>query len=204
LAAFSGHEQVVTFTPGFTAVDNLVPGPIHFQGLTLTSFGTVPPGSGTAPYQTWFGIKNNANQSGWFANIPGASQGNIAVDNASKSDIDIDFSSPVGRAGLLLASPVNDSWTILAYDTHSALLGSFTVTNTAAHAVFAGYESISNNLSRLEIKQSVDNGLVTAFDDIRFEALPSSVPLPPAVWAGAVTLLCMGGVAWSRAMPVGA
>jgi hypothetical protein len=82
------------------------------------------------------------------------------------------------RVGLLLASPVNDSWTINAYDGGLNLLGSFTVNDTAGHAVFAGFQSSGIHLSRLEVKQSVDNGLVTSFDDIRYEVPePSSTSL---------------------------
>lgn len=189
LSAFTANAHVDTFTPGFTPVADLVPGPITQTGFTLTSNGTVRIGSGSQPYETYFDIENNSTQSKEFSNIAGASQGNVAVDNATKSDILIDFTDPQTRAGLLLADLVADSWTITAYDTDLTPLGSFTVSNTAGEAVFAGFQAANNNLGRLEISQSVDNGYVTTFDDIRFEQIV--VPEPTSLTAIGTMLLLM-------------
>ena len=164
LGAFSGHENLITFTPGFTTVDNFVASPVTYQSVTLTSVGT----GGSL---NDFGIKNNSNESGWFANIPGSSQGNLALDNVRRSDIYFDFSTPVNRAGLLLATAISDTWTVKAYDPGLNILGSFQVSSSGPHSVFAGFESTSL-IRRLEVLETADNGLATAFDDIRFEAVP--------------------------------
>lgn len=185
--AFSPNANLITFTPGFTSVGNLVPSPVTIQTVTITSHGE----NGPDPYTTWLGIQNNANESGWFANIPGSSQGNIALDNCDQTDLLIDFSTPVSRAGLLLASPVSQEWTVDAYDDDLDLLGTFEVSNTARNAVFAGYEA-SVDIRRLEVIEPVSNAYVTAFDDIRFEVVPEPESLGLLLAFGAVLVILNG------------
>ena len=162
---FSGSETIETFSPNFGRQNS----PVTFNGIT---YATVPPG------QLWSDINWTAN--GYYTNWPTASAGTGLNDLVGQTHLQIDFSTPVNRVGILAATSPATTYTMTAYDDLLNALGSVTQTMPApARAVFLGLQA-SVNIRRIVITEPVDNGQVSIFDDLRYESTTSGRPIANA------------------------
>jgi len=159
IGSFSGSETVETFTSGF----GISFAPVTHNGVTYSSLGS---GLGNS------GLNASDNWNPFFSNILGSSQGISLNDEFGESLIRIDFSTPVNRVGLLLSTTPVTTWTITAFDNLFSPLESVIVTMPdLEQAVFVGIER-PENIARLEISESFDNGHLTIADDLRYEVIP--------------------------------
>ncbi|MCH8043065.1 MAG: tandem-95 repeat protein, partial [Planctomycetes bacterium] len=165
LDGFSGTETVIEFgPPSFNATRSFT-----YSGVTVSILRE-------AGY-----LVANGSLAVLFENIPSASGGRTLSTYASATKgthLRFDFSVPVNRFGLLLASGSVTSWELTAFDDNLLPLGTITATMPgASQATFGGFE-FPNNIARVEIHEP-RSGQSDAFDDIRFEAadIPGTSPL---------------------------
>jgi hypothetical protein len=162
---------------------------VTFNGVTYTSE------SGS---ELWSDIDWTSN--GHFATIPGASQGFALNDLVSTTNLNIDFSTPVNRVGVLLGTGLVTSWTLTAFDDNLQPLGSVVVTMpgtpNALTGVFGGLE-FTSNIRRLNILEVVsNNNQITILDDLRYEATP--VPEPVSITLLGLGLGCLAILRYHR------
>jgi hypothetical protein len=162
LAEFSGSEQVETYSPNFGRLNS----PVTFNGITYTS-----PGGQLWSDITW---ANN----GYYASWPTASGGTALNDLVGQSNLQIDFSTPVNRVGVLVA-PSPSTYIMTAYDDNLVSLGSVSVT-LPAESVAAGFLGLQSmtNIRRVVISEPSDNGSITVYEDLRYEAVQGLLAAP--------------------------
>jgi hypothetical protein len=93
----------------------------------------------------------------------------VLTDNAGITDIRVDFSTPVNRAGLIVGfGPA--TYLVSAYNTSLNFLESASFTAATLNAVgFIGFQE-PVSIGRLRVVEtSGDNHTVGAIDDVRFE-----------------------------------
>jgi hypothetical protein len=169
LSAFSGSEFVETFDD---QTDGFLSNPFTLNGITYTSS------------DRW---RIQDSSSSLFDNIPGASLApTLNTDGPAgfPTNITIDFSTLVTRAGLLLSGAGGGStWDVTAYGVGLALLETITVSQpNPDDAVFAGIERYETIVRLGIVKTAGDDQFHTFMDDIRIEANDVSViPLPAAL-----------------------
>lgn len=168
---FSGNEIIETFDSGFPSGFGAVT-PFTLNGLTFNNSGS---GNGS-PGMFLATLPVHTDR---FANIPGTSGGPVYADNWTVTSLEIGFSDPVNRAGLLLTNGPQTSYRFSAFSPDSTLLGDVMVSMPAENqAVFAGLE-FRQRISFVRIEElNGDNLSVTFFDDLRYESLPE----PPAMF----------------------
>jgi hypothetical protein len=156
LSDFSGNEAIETFDPNFGRQDS----PVAFHGVTYTAL------SGT---QLWSDI--NWTNNGFYADLPTASGSFALNDTVGLTNLQIDFSSPVQRVGILAATSLVTTFIMTAYDDNLVSIGAIAATMPReSRAVFLGLEATSN-IRRVCITEPFDNGQVSIFDDLRYEPL---------------------------------
>ena len=182
---FSGNETVIDFESlGGVAPE---PGPFSIGPVTFSESST---GSGTS-------------SPGWRVlntNLLGTDS-DILTDNSGQSNIVLDFSTPVTRAGLVVGigneSEITD-YQIDFFDTEYNVIGSlsYSIFWRSNGGFFAGWENASG-ISRIQIIEASNNGRVGGIDDIRFEnvAITPPVPIPAAVWLFGSGLIALAGFA---------
>ncbi len=164
LAGFSGSEHVETFSPNFGRQNS----PVTFNGVTYTSLA-----GGQLWSDTVWG------NSGYFANYPTASNGTALNDVVALTNLQIDFSTPVNRVGVLPA-PGPTIYIMTAYDDNLAVIGSVVVTLTEFRSVFLGLQA-PVNIRRVVITEPFDSfPQIGIFDDLRYESVLAPEPLPEA------------------------
>ena len=134
-----------------------------------------------------------------FSNIPGASGDPAAKTTGTLvTHLQVDFSVPVNRFGLLLSSGSVATWELTAFDDELSPMGTITALMPGScQATFAAFES-TQNIARVEIFEPVHNGQNDAFDDIRFEPIPEPSTLL-LLSVGAVGLLAYAWRQWRGA-----
>jgi parallel beta-helix repeat protein len=165
---FSGTERLETFTPGF--VGQRTP-PFVFNGITYSSPGP---------------LRSDQDWDGYFDNFPTASAGNALNDAVGKSVLQLDFTTPVRRVGVLATSLVPTTFIMRAYDDELNEIG----TSSGAMpdfglAVFLGLEA-PVNIRRIVVTEPYDNGTQSVIDDIRYEPgeqLSATVAPNPALFS---------------------
>jgi hypothetical protein len=186
-SAFSGNETVIDFSTPFQRTNS----PFSYQGVTFR----VVDWAGTVGSTD---LAANDNWGYYFRNIPGASGGYALNDFVGNTQLRMEFATNVNRVGLLLSTGSVTSWTMVAWDKN----GSFIEAGNARmpgdnNAVFLGLETLSN-IAYVDIIQFQNDGLVTLFDDIRFESA-TPVPLPSAaLMFGSGIVMVWGRIAWDR------
>jgi hypothetical protein len=163
LEGFSGSETVETYSPNFGRQNS----PVTFNGITYTDR--------TAGGQLWSDVPwvNN----GYWRPWPNASGTTGLNDTVGRTHLQIDFSTPVNRVGIL-AAPGPTTYTMTAYDDNLVAMGATTVTLTeASSAAFLGLQA-TTNIRRIVITEAAENGTVGIFDDLRFEFVSEEAPEP--------------------------
>ncbi|HEU4891732.1 MAG TPA: FG-GAP-like repeat-containing protein [Vicinamibacterales bacterium] len=177
----SANAAIETFTPNF----GRQPSPVTFNGLTYSS-----PFSDLISDQLWPDL---------YPDWPTASKGAGLYDQLTTSNLQIDFSTPVSKVGMLVASQFGAAKYILkAYDDALNEIGTTTATMPGeSRAVFIGLQA-TVNIRRIVLTEPLDNGFFTIVDDIRWEGPASN--LQPIANAGAdqnvnpgITVLLNGG-----------
>ena len=176
VGGFSGSATVITFSElgGVTPPQ----GPFSIGSVTFSEAST---GSGNP---------------GWrlLSNSLGGSTSPFLTDNAGISDIRVDFTTAVNRAGLVVGiGPA--TYRVSAYDTSLNLLESGTVTavNTYDGGFIGFQEAVS--IGRLRVQEiSGENHLVGGIDDVRFEQVGgvAAVPEPSTLVAAVVAIGFLG------------
>lgn len=121
-----------------------------------------------------------SNWTGFFGNIPGASEADALNDQWGLTGLTIEFGGSVSDVSILLSTGVVTTWTLTAFDAGNLLLGSTTVTMpTDLEAV----EAVLNfaNIATVQITEPGDNGHISLFDDLRFtrgDSDSAAVPAP--------------------------
>lgn len=154
---FSGSEQVITFTPGFSQQC----APYLYEGVTFSENGG---GTGGPCF-------NATNDWGnWFTNISGASLGIGFHDQWGDSRIIMEPPAGMTRFGCLLSTTPVTVFTMNLYDASNNLIGTDTRSMPGdSQAVFIGYET-DVPIARVEITEANgENGHITLMDDVRFE-----------------------------------
>jgi hypothetical protein len=158
---FSGTAHIETFTPNF---GQQAP-PFTFNGLTYSS--TSPQLQSTA---TWDGFYNS-----W----PTASGGFGLNDLVGLTELQIDFSTPVRKVGLLAVTGHQSTFLMKAYDDNLTLIGIVSATMPGnSDAAFLGLQS-TVNIRRIVVTEPYDNQQITIIDDIRYEG-PNQRPIANA------------------------
>ena len=153
LSGFSGAERIETLSPNFGRQNS----PVVFNGVTYTDRN----GS-----QLW--SDTNWGNSGYFSNFPNASNSTAMNDLGGLSNLQIDFSVPVNRAGIF-AGPGPTMYTMTAYDDSLTAIGNVTQTSTDFKAVFLGLQA-TTNIKRVVITETGDSfPQIGIFDDLRYE-----------------------------------
>jgi hypothetical protein len=165
ISDFSGSESVETYSTGYPAGTNGAT-PYTINGITYQTLGSGGGASGMF-------LATTSVHADIFANIPGTSGAPVYSDNWTLTSLRISFSEPVRRVGLLLGTGVITTYRMSAFTNSDQLIDDVTVTMPAEwQAVFAGLE-LSEDLGYMMIDEiGADNGEVTFFDDLRFEAIP--------------------------------
>ncbi len=124
-----------------------------------------------------------------FSNAPGSSLGwrnltsfnNSFTDNTGVSNITLNFSTAVSKAGLDVYIGAA-TYAVSFFDTAFNLLGTVNVSLTGDFSsAFAGWES-QGGISRIQIRELTgDNNRVGGFNNIRLEGTASAVPEPTSV-----------------------
>ena len=161
---FSGPTSIETFTPNF----GRLPSPVVFNGITYSSPGT--------------GLWSDVDWTGLYVNIPQASNGPALNDLVGQSQLQLDFSTPVRRVGLLATGLVPTTFVLKAYDDDLQEIGTTSGTMADFSAIFLGLEA-PVNIRRIVLTEPYDNGQITIVDDIRWEGPASN--LQPIANAGA-------------------
>lgn len=157
LRDFTGNEIIETFEPNFGRQLS----PVTFHGVTYTSY----PGT-----ELWSDIEWG-NQFD-FSYFPDASGGFALSDGAGRTNLRIDFSVPVQRVGILVATSYITTYMMTACDDNYDLIGSVTATLPfESSAIFLGLQSTSN-IRRVFITEPFNNEQITIFDDLRYESVP--------------------------------
>ncbi len=151
------------------------------EGFGLTNAATVLgvtfSESGTGGFA---GIQANMGGGCLFTNIPGASGGQALQDFRDRSDIRMEFASPVSRVSLLLASEPVKTWTVSAYDARGSLIDSVEVTMPAAQRAVRATIG-GGGIRRVRVtQQGGGTGAVTIIDDVEFTADTAATPGPDA------------------------
>jgi hypothetical protein len=185
--AFSGNETLIDFSTPFQRTSS----PVSYDGVTFR----VVEWAGTVA------SKDLAAQNDWgdyFSNIPGASGGYALNDFTGNTQLRIEFAMDVNRVGLLLSTSSVTSWSMVAWDKSGAFIEAQNASMPRdANAVFLGLET-NSSIAYVDIIQFQNDGLVTLFDDIRFEST-TPVPLPSAALLfGSGLMMVWGRVAWGR------
>jgi hypothetical protein len=149
--AFTAGVTTETFAQNF---GHAVP-PVTFNGLTYTSSDPE--------------LASDSFWDEYFENVAGASGGFSLNDSLGQTNLQIDFSTPLERVGLLASSPVRTTFVLKAYDDNLNLIGVTTATmSDVAKAVFLGLEA-GVNIRRVVITEPFDNGQFSIIDDIRYQ-----------------------------------
>lgn len=194
---FSGSETVVDFDPGFQFSTNY---PIIYDGVEFSESGG---GTGGA------GLNGSINWGTYFDNIPGGSAGIGMNDSWGDSVVRMVLPDGMRRVGVLCSTTPVTSWTLNAYDASNNLLESVTGTmpNTS-EAVFIGVER-SEVIAYIElVETNGENGNISLFDDLRFEAggpsLSTSGSCPGSMTFTSAGNTANGNVAFAYAFGTGA
>jgi uncharacterized repeat protein (TIGR01451 family) len=159
---FSGGERIETFTQNFDRQGT----PVTFNGITYNSPG---------PY-----LESNNNWDGLFPNFPTASAGPGLSDVVGRSQLQLDFSTPVKRVGLLASTGTQTTFIMRAYDNDLNEIGATSATMPGfAQAVFLGLQA-PVNIRRILVTEAFDNGQLTVIDDIRYENGSNQPPVANA------------------------
>jgi hypothetical protein len=162
---FSGTAHIETFTPNF----GRLPSPVVFNGITYSSPGT--------------GLWSDFDWTGFYVNIPQASNGPGLNDLVGQSQLQLDFSTPVRRVGLLATGLAPTTFVMRAYDDDLQEIGTTSAAMTdVGAAVFLGLQA-PVDIRRIVLTEPYDNGQITIVDDIRWEGPDDN--LQPIANAGA-------------------
>jgi hypothetical protein len=132
-----------------------------FNGVTYTSL---------AGGEIWSDIDWSLN--GFYVDLPTASGGFALNDTVGHTDLQIDFSTPVNRVGVLASTSLVTTFTMTAFNDSLLSIGSVTSTMPAdSRAVFLGLQA-DVNIKRIVITEPIDNGQISVFDDLRREPVP--------------------------------
>jgi uncharacterized repeat protein (TIGR01451 family) len=148
---FSGNAHIETFTPNF---GQQAP-PFTFNGLTYSS---------NSPQ-----LQSTAMWDGFYASWPTASGGFGLNDLVGLTELQIDFSTPVRKVGLLAVTGQQSTFLMKAYDDNLTLIGITSATMPRdSDAAFLGLQS-TVNIRRIVVTEPYDNQQITIIDDIRYE-----------------------------------
>jgi hypothetical protein len=149
--AFTSGTTFETFAENF---GHVAP-PVTFHGLTYSS---------ADPQLT-----SDSFWDDYFENVSGASGGFALNDQVGLTNLQIDFSTPLKRVGLLASSAARTTFILKAYDDNLNLIGVTTATMTeVAKSVFLGLQA-PVNIRRIVITEPFDNGQFSIIDDIRYQ-----------------------------------
>lgn len=177
LAGFSGSESVIDFD-GFPTP---APGPFTLGPITFSEASTIG-GPGWRVLDDQFGGPSD-----------------VLTDDASISDILLEFAAPVQRAGLVVGIGDNGGTTtyeVTFYGSGLALLGSVqTSVFNELDSNFVGWEEITGITQVRILELTGNNSRVGGITDVRWE-LNIDPPAPlPVLGPAALGLLALGLVA---------
>ena len=159
---FSGGERIETFTQNFGQQAS----PVTFNGITYSSPGIY--------------LDTSGNWDGFYPAFPSASAGAGLNDLVSRSQLQLDFSTPVRRVGLLATTASQTAFVMKAYDNDLREIGTASAVMPGfAEGTFLGLQA-PVNIRRILITEAFDNGQISVIDDIRYEDLANQRPIASA------------------------